>query len=234
MEKLCCKSCLPFEVKQDVRGKLHAYFVDIPGHEALRKIIRHELIMRCESKLNTNQHGFLPNKSCTNQLLKATDSIATAFNASIRSDAVYFDFAKAFDSVNHDIILRKIKERLKIDDIILDFVVNYLKDREQCVVVAGLKKSRASVRSGVPQGSILGPLLFVLFIDDMSEGLSEGTNIALFTDDTKIGRKINSWKDQEILVQYCTNGQLIKKNEISPKNAKFCLLDHQTRRCKIF
>jgi retron-type reverse transcriptase len=152
------------------------------------RIFRDELMMRCESKLNTNQHGFLPNKSCTTQLLSFTDSIATALNASIRSDVLYFDFAKAFDSVNHDMILMKIKERLKIDGTMLKFMVNYLKDREQCVVVAGQESSRANVRSGVPQGSILGPLLFVLFIDDMSEVVSDGTNIALYADDTKIWR----------------------------------------------
>ena len=165
------------------------------------KIIRDELMWRCENQLFNNQHGFLPNKSCTTQLLSFTDSIATALNASTRTDIVYFDFAKAFDSVNHDIILRKLKERFKIDGTLLKFMVNYLQHREQCVVVAGQKSSSASVRSGVPQGSILGPLLFVLFIDDMSEVVSEGTKIALYADDTKIWRKINVWEDHEILQQ---------------------------------
>jgi hypothetical protein len=84
-----------------------------PVMKLFEKIIRDELTMRSASKLNTNQHGFLPNKSCTTQLLSFTDSIATALNALIRSDVVYFDFAKAFDSVNHDIILRKINKKRK-------------------------------------------------------------------------------------------------------------------------
>ena len=74
-------------------------------------------------------------------------------------------------------------------------MVSYLQDREQCVLVAGKKSKFAHVRSGVPQGSILGPLLFVLFIDDMTEVVSNDTHIALYADDTKIWRQIRTWED---------------------------------------
>ena len=73
------------------------------------KIIRNELMARCSNLLNHNQHGFLPGKSCTTQMISFTESIDVALNMSIRTDVVYFDFAKAFDSVNHDIILQKLK-----------------------------------------------------------------------------------------------------------------------------
>ena len=82
---------------------------------------------------------------------------------------------------------------------LLVFLTNYLKDREQCVVINGCKSGMKPVASGVPQGSILGPLLFVLFINDIVDGISEGTNIALYADDTKIWRTITSWGDHIIL-----------------------------------
>ena len=163
------------------------------------KIIRDELMKKCEHILNSNQHGFLPAKSCTTQMIPFIESIALAMNEGYRTDVVYFDFAKAFDAVNHDIILEKLKNQFKIDGALLKFLVNYLQNRKQCVLIGGAKSDLTGVRSGVPQGSILGPLLFVLFINDMSEIISSDTMIALYADDTKIWRKICTWKDHEIL-----------------------------------
>ena len=110
------------------------------------KIIRDELMMRCETLLGKSQHGFLPNKSCTTQLINFADNVSQALNQSLRTDIVYFDFAKAFDSVNHDIILKKLKNRFKIDGTMLKFLVGYLQDREQCVIIDGKKSKNAPVR----------------------------------------------------------------------------------------
>ena len=145
------------------------------------------------------QHGFLPGKSCTTQMIPFIDDITYSLNTRNDVDIIYFDFQKAFDSVNHDIILDKLKHKFHIDGLMLNFIKSNLKDRKQRVVVGGKYSKIASVNSGVPQGSILGSLLFVLFINDISEVITEGTNIALYADDTKIWRKICSYSDCVIL-----------------------------------
>ena len=102
---------------------------------------------------------------------------------------IYFDFAKAFDSVSQDLIIKKLEHEYKVDGLMPRFIKSYLQGRQQQVVIGGVP-SQLLVKSGVPQGSILGKFLFVLFINDMFECISQKTDIALNADDTKIWREI--------------------------------------------
>ena len=86
------------------------------------RIIRADLLRRCSSKLNKHQHGFLPGKSCETQLIPFYDNLARTLNGGSRTDVIYFDFAKAFDSVNHDLILHKLKKQFNIDGLLLKFL----------------------------------------------------------------------------------------------------------------
>ena len=165
----------------------------------MERIIQDELLARTRDQLNEHQHGFLANKSCTTNLISLSDSINTALHNKIGTDIIYFDFQKAFDTVRHDLILMKLKNQFNINGCLLRFISNYLKDRTQRVVLENCYSTVRPVNSGVPQGSILGPILFLLFINDIADGIDAKTNISLYADDTKLWREMSSEKDCTIL-----------------------------------
>ena len=167
--------------------------------KVFERILYDELLTRTIDKIDTRQHGFLRNRSCNSNLLLFTESIVRSLHEKIGTDVIYFDFAKAFDTVSHDLILNKLKTQYNIDGTLLKFFTEYLCSRKQRVILDNVISECVDILSGVPQGSILGPLLFVLFINDIYTNIDKDTNIALFADDTKIWRDINSEADCEIL-----------------------------------
>ena len=163
--------------------------------KVFERILYDELYSCTHEKIDLPQHGFLKNKSCNSILLTFTESIARSLHEKIGTDVIYFDFAKAFDTVSHDLILQKLKAQYKIDDTLLKFFVNYLHRRKQQVIIDNAVSNSVDVLSGVPQGSILGPLLFVLFMNNIYKSIDAETNIELYADDTKIWREIKSESD---------------------------------------
>ena len=195
--------------------------------KVMEKIVRDEIMTRCGHMIDHRQHGFLQNKSCTTQLVDFCDSLALSLNNNIRSDVIYFDFAKAFDSVNHDLILLKLKSFFSIDSLLLQFIMSYLKGRKQAVVVGGSTSSFLPVLSGVPQGSILGPTLFVLFLNDITSGLDSKTNITMYADDTKIWRQMAGYNDHLQLqkdIDFLLDWSIRNKMKFHPSKCKVLMI----------
>ena len=133
--------------------------------------------------ISPDQSGFKPGDSCINQLLSITHDIYKYFGCGYEVRGVFLDISKAFDKVWDDGIIFKLEQNGisgKLHKLLNDFLVN----RKQRVVLNGQVSSWANVKSGVPQGSILGPLLFFIYINDLPKGLS--SNAKLFADDTSL------------------------------------------------
>jgi hypothetical protein len=164
-------------------------------HILCSNILRH---LDNHSILTESQHGFRKNRSCESQLITTIDDLAKSMDDSTQTDVILLDFAKAFDKVPHGRLLYKLKY-YGIREHHHAWIADFLHDRTQQVVLDSSTSNKAPVQSGVPQGSVLGPLLFLLFINDLPECVSEGTEVRLFADDCALYRKINSQADCQIL-----------------------------------
>lgn len=140
-----------------------------------------------ENKLLYNfQSGFRKHHSCHTALTNLCDKWLSAINERKVTGAVFLDLKKAFDLVNHDILLTKLKLYIKNNDTI-SFLSSYLSDRTQCVHLNGKSSSFKAIKCGVPQGSIMGPLLFCLFINDLPLSLeNKSLSCDLFADDNSL------------------------------------------------
>ena len=148
----------------------------------LEAILRDRIMAHLEanSLLSPHQHGFRPSRSCATQLLEALDSWTRAIEEGEPTDAIYLDFKKAFDSVPHAQLLQKIRA-YGITGKTLAWVEAFLSNRTQQVLVEGARSDLCRVASGVPQGSVLGPLLFILYINDLPDTLQ--SKVKIFADE---------------------------------------------------
>jgi len=166
----------------------------------LERLIYNKIINFIRPKLTSMQHGFLAKCSTTTQLLTVFSKINNILDSRTQTDVIYFDLSKAFDSVPHAPLLAKLKT-FGIQGKLLTWITSYLTNREQRVTLDGSTSEWLPVTSGVPQGSILGPLLFLIYINDLPNCLSQDTLCAIFADDTKVFRSINNDQDVKELQQ---------------------------------
>jgi hypothetical protein len=149
--------------------------------------------------ISKQQHGFMRNRSTNTQLVDFYDQVFQNIDNSKQVDIIYLDFSKAFDCIPHSLLIHKLK-MFGFSGTLLSWITNYLTDRKQRVLLEGQCSSFVNVKSGVPQGSILGPLLFILYVNDMfAEIENTEVNLALYADDAKLSKVINSRVDCNLL-----------------------------------
>lgn len=166
------------------------------------KLLEHIIYSHIMRHLNTNkvlfenQHGFRYKRSCQTQLFELSTDLHDSLHKSVYTDAVFIDFSKAFDRVPHIRLIQKIN-CLKLDIKTTRWIQEFLSGRSQKVNINNNLSSSCVVRSGVPQGSVLGPLLFLIYINDIANNIT--STIRLFADDCIIYRQITCTDDVAIL-----------------------------------
>ena len=152
----------------------------------LEKIVNTQIMQYLESNnlIHENQFGFRKNKNTTLALTQFTNQILKAFNDGKSVLGVYLDFSKAFDTLDHQTLLYKLKQ-LKFSSNSIKWVENFLSQRKQVTIIGQSVSDELSITCGVPQGSILGPTLFLIYINDLPNILTVFTPI-LYADDTNL------------------------------------------------
>ena len=183
--------------------------------------------------ISPNQSGFKPGDSCINHLLSITHDIYKSFDSGYEVRGVFLDISKAFDKVWHDGIILKLEQNGmsgKLHILLHDFLVN----RKQRVVLNGQVSSWVNVKSGVPQGSVLAPLLFI-YINDLPKGLS--SNAKLFADDTSLFSVIhdssttrNDLNDDLVKINYWAYHWKMSFNPDPNKQAQEVIFSRNTKK----
>ena len=171
--------------KTDVNNLRPISLLPLPG-KLLERIIHTKLSSYLEgyNLLDSKQNGFRKNRSTIGTVVDLTDDVLQGLNNKLYTIASFIDLRKAFDTVSHDILKQKIL-KFGFSENITDWISNYLSNRQQRCAVNGYTSDYLSITCGVPQGSIIGPLLFLIYVNDITKNLHNST-VRLYADDTVI------------------------------------------------
>ena len=198
--------------KKNIAGNYRPVSLTSVICKVMESIVREKLLehLKHNNLITTSQHGFVGGRSCSTNLLAALDSWTEILDSGGGVDTAYLDFAKAFDTVPHERLLHKLRG-LGVVGKPLKWIRDFLSERTQKVVIEGEESGWKDVVSGIPQGSVLGPLLFVCFVNDLPDAVT--SKVYLFADDTKLIAKVPQDKavlqqDLELLQNWSNKWQL--------------------------
>ena len=195
----------------------------------LEGIVKEHIVMHLDkySLLNTTQHGFTSGRSCLSNLLVFLEHVTKELDEGNAVDLVYLDFAKAFDKVPYCRLFKKL-EAHGVGGFILNWVKSWLSNRRQHVCIEGESSNWMDVTSGVPQGSVLGPVLFLIYINDLESNLVG--KVSKFADDTKLCKGIKTDDDVECLRKDLDNLSLWSEDWQMKFNTEKCSVIHLGRK----
>ena len=201
----------------------------------LSKVLEHIVCHHLHAHFDKNKiltdvnHGFRSGFSCETQLTVTVDDLARNSDEGFQTDVTILDFSKAFDTVPHNKLLHKL-ETYGIRGNLHKWIHSFLCKRHMKVVVDDEKSDETEVLSGVPQGTVLEPLLFLVHINDLPESVK--SSVRLFADDCLLYRKVKSSRDQEILQEDLKNLETWASNSGMKFNAKKCYILSVTNKGK--
>ena len=214
-------------VKTDPGNYRPVSLTSVPG-KILETILKEKLMnhLNEEELIRPSQHGFMPGRSCTTNLVTYMDKVTKEVDEGRAVDIIYLDFAKAFNKVPKARLMTKMKAK-GIGGDVHRWIENWLTGREQRVVVGGESSGWKPVTFGVPQGSVLGPSLFTVQVDDLEVEVEKenlGVLITKFADDTKGMRVVETEEDRD---------KLQRAIDLLCKWAENWGMSFNTKKCKV-
>ena len=196
--------------------------------KVLEPTVFHNIQHHVFQQINPCQHGFVPRKSCVTQLIEVSEQIGRKLDNGKQIDVIYLDMSKAFDKAYHAQLMHRLHD-FGFRGNLLNWFSSYLSNRYQQTTIGGATSRPLAVTSGVPQGSILGTLLFLLYENHLSESVGN-SSIATFADDTKIFKTVNNVSDASSLQEDLTNFEDNSSKVNLILNAQKCKVMRITRK----